>query len=93
MGINKFNMKKNSKKSKIDKYGLCSNEYKNNRNNAKLYFDRSIGKSPEMEVSKAMAKILKSQKSEKRPLATKIIGDEQVSGCILQPHYFVIIDR
>jgi len=61
MGINKFNMKKNSKKSKIDKYRLCSNEYKNNRNNAKVYFDRSIGKSPEMEVSKAIAKILKSK--------------------------------
>ena len=34
-----------------------------------------------------------SQNSEKRPLATKIIGNEQISGCILQPHYFVIIDR
>ena len=38
-------------------------------------------------------KIIRSQNSEKRPLATKIIGNEQISGCILQPHYFVIIDR
>ena len=58
MGINKFNMKKN-KKSKIDKYGLCLNEYKNNINNAKVYYDRAIGRSPEMEVSKAIANILK----------------------------------
>jgi len=50
---------KTSKSSKIDKYGLCSNEYKNNKNNADVYFKRAIGASPEMEVSKAMAKILK----------------------------------
>ena len=43
------------------------------------YFDKKI--------------INKSIKLEKRPLATKIVGDEQVSGCILQPHYFVIIDK
>ena len=36
--------------------------------------------------------INKSKSFEKRPLATRILGDEQVSGCILQPHYFVIID-
>tara|TARA_Y100000816_G_C26066700_1_gene560641 strand:+ start:610 stop:1422 length:813 start_codon:yes stop_codon:yes gene_type:complete len=52
-------MKKNSKNSIIDKYGLCLNEYKNNINNAKVYFDRAIGKSPEMEVSKAMTNIIK----------------------------------
>ena len=38
-------------------------------------------------------KINKSNKFERRPLATKIVGDEQVSGCILQPHYFIIIDK
>ena len=32
-----------------------------------------------------------SIEKEKRPLATRIIGDEQFSGCIMQPHYFVII--
>lgn len=47
-----------NKKSVIDKYGLCLNEYKNNKNNAKVYFDRAIGKSEEMETSKAMATIL-----------------------------------
>ena len=59
MGVNKFNMKKIIKKSKIDKHGLCLNEYENNFNNAKIYFDRATGKSPEMEVSKAIANILK----------------------------------
>ena len=59
MGVNKFNMKKIIKKSKIDKNGLCLNEYENNFNNAKIYFDRATGKSPEMEVSKAIANILK----------------------------------
>ena len=59
MGVNKFNMKKIIKKSKIDEYGLCLNEYENNFNNAKIYFDRATGKSPEMEVSKAIANILK----------------------------------
>ena len=59
MGVNKFNMKKILKKSKIDKHGLCLNEYENNFNNAKVYFDRATGKSPEMEVSKAIANILK----------------------------------
>ncbi len=51
-------MRKN-KKSIIDKHGLCLNEYKNNYNNAKVYYDRTVGKSPEMEVSKAMANLLK----------------------------------
>ena len=59
MGVNKFNMKKILKKSKIDEHGLCLNEYENNFNNAKIYFDRATGKSPEMEVSKAIANILK----------------------------------
>ena len=59
MGVNKFNMKKTTKKSKIDEYGLCLNEYENNFNNAKVYFDRATGKAPEMEVSKAIANILK----------------------------------
>ena len=54
-------MKNNDKRSKIDKYGLCLNEYENNFNNAKVYFDRATGKSPEMEVSKAMANILKNK--------------------------------
>ena len=52
---------KNNKRSIIDKYGLCLNEYKNNTNNAKVYYERAIGKSPEMEVSKAMANILKKK--------------------------------
>ncbi len=38
-----------------------------------------------------MKKIKNSSKKEKRPLATKILGNEQVSGCIVQPHYFIII--
>ncbi len=50
-----------SKKSKIDNHGLCLNEYKNNFNNAKVYFNRSIGKSPEMETSKALADLLKKK--------------------------------
>ena len=37
-------------------------------------------------------RIAKSINNEKRPLATRILGNEQVSGCILQPHYFVIIN-
>jgi ubiquinone/menaquinone biosynthesis C-methylase UbiE len=59
MGVNKFDMK--TKKSKIDNHGLCLNEYKNNVNNAKVYFNRSIGKSPEMETSKALANLLKKK--------------------------------
>ena len=43
--------------------GLCLNEYKNNFNNAKVYFNRSIGKSPEMETSKALADLLKKIKN------------------------------
>ena len=46
-------------KPSIDKYGLCLNEYKNNTNNATVYYNRAIGKFPEMETSKAMAKIIK----------------------------------
>ena len=37
--------------------------------------------------------ISKSKKNEKRPLATRIIGSEQFSGCLMQPHYFVIIKK
>ena len=48
-------MKKINKKNIIDRHGLCLNEYKNNKNNAKVYYNRAIGKSPEMETSKAMA--------------------------------------
>ena len=44
----------------VNKYGLCVEEYISNKNNAKVYFNRSIGKSPEMEVSIAMSKILKN---------------------------------
>ena len=61
MGVNQFDMKKNDKRSKIDKHGLCLNEYENNFNNAKVYFDRATGKKPEMEVSKAMANFLKNK--------------------------------
>ena len=60
MGIDKLYMKKKNKLV-IDKYGLCLNEYKNNINNAKIYYDRAIGKEPEMEVSKAMAKIIQKK--------------------------------
>lgn len=52
-------MKKKIKKSIIDKHGLCLNEYKKNHNNAKIYFDRATGKTPEMEASKAMANVVK----------------------------------
>ena len=52
---------KNLKKSKIDKHGLCLNEYEDNINNAKVYFDRATGKKPEMEVSKALSYILKNK--------------------------------
>ena len=44
---------------KLDKFGLCLEEYTNNKNNAQVYYNRAIGKSPEMEVSKALAKIVK----------------------------------
>ena len=37
--------------------------------------------------------INESIKKEKRPLATRIIGNEQVSGCLLQPHHFIIIEK
>ena len=43
------------------------NEYKNNKNNAKVYYERSTGKSPEMEVSKAISKILKPKIKNKIP--------------------------
>ena len=42
----------------VNKYGLCIEEYADNKNNAKVYYNRSVGKSPEMEVSKSMAKTL-----------------------------------
>jgi|TARA_B100001741_G_C16498604_1_gene573466 Methylase involved in ubiquinone/menaquinone biosynthesis len=54
-------MKNFSKKSKIDAHGLCLNEYENNFNNAKVYFDRATGKKPEMEVSKAIANLIKKK--------------------------------
>ena len=37
--------------------------------------------------------IQSSIKKEKRPLATRIINNEQFSGCLMQPHYFVIINK
>ena len=52
-------MKRKKQKPLIDKYGLCLNEYKDNKNNANIYYKRAIGKLPEMETSKAMAKLLK----------------------------------
>lgn len=53
--------------SKFDKYGLCLEEYTDNKNNAEVYYNRAIGKSPEMEVSKALAGIIKKiiKKNEK----------------------------
>jgi ubiquinone/menaquinone biosynthesis C-methylase UbiE len=44
---------------RLDKFGLCLEEYTDNKNNAQVYYNRAIGKSPEMEVSKALAKIVK----------------------------------
>ena len=58
MGAYKYNMK-TQKKPIIDKNGLCLNEYKKNHNNAKVYYERAIGKAPEMETSKAIANQLK----------------------------------
>ena len=54
---------------RFDKYGLCLEEYTNNYNNAKVYYNRAVGgKSPEMEVSKAMAKIIKKYIKDERVL-------------------------
>jgi ubiquinone/menaquinone biosynthesis C-methylase UbiE len=44
---------------KLDKFGLCLEEYADNENNALIYYNRAVGKSPEMEVSKALAIIVK----------------------------------
>ena len=33
-------------KKNIDKYGLCIEEYFENKNNAQVYYNRAIGKSP-----------------------------------------------
>ena len=52
---------KKLKKPSIDKYGLCLNEYTNNKNNAEVYFKRAVGLYPEMETSKAIANILKKK--------------------------------
>jgi hypothetical protein len=38
-------------------------------------------------------KIQSSIKKEKRPLATRVINNEQFSGCLMQPHYFVLINK
>jgi len=46
---------------RIDKFGLCLDEYENNKNNANIYFKRATGHLPEMEVSKALAKIVKKK--------------------------------
>ena len=48
---------KKLKNPSIDKYGLCLNEYRNNKNNAEVYFKRAVGLYPEMETSKAIANI------------------------------------
>ena len=56
-------------RNKIDKYGLCLEEYTSNKNNADVYFKRAIGKYPEMEVSKALSKIVnKSIKNNEKVL-------------------------
>ena len=54
---------------KLDKYGLCLEEYANNKDIAKIYYERAIGKSPEMESSKALAKILKKYVNENDKVA------------------------
>jgi ubiquinone/menaquinone biosynthesis C-methylase UbiE len=51
--------------SKINKYGLCLEEYTHNFNNADIYFKRATGKLPEMEVSKALAKLIKPRVKDK----------------------------
>jgi ubiquinone/menaquinone biosynthesis C-methylase UbiE len=43
---------------RLDKFGLCLEEYTTNKNNAQVYYNRAIGKSPEMEVSKALARLV-----------------------------------
>ena len=35
-------------------------------------------------------KINESIKKEKRHLATRVVGNEQFSGCLMQPHYYII---
>lgn len=52
-------IKKKKLSPQIDKYGLCLNEYQSNYNNAEVYYNRAIGKFPEMETSKALSKIIK----------------------------------
>lgn len=52
-------MNKKSLKPAINRYGMCINEYNNNKNNADVYYKRAIGQFPEMETSKAIANILK----------------------------------
>tara|TARA_S200000501_G_scaffold373624_1_gene421167 strand:+ start:450 stop:1244 length:795 start_codon:yes stop_codon:yes gene_type:complete len=47
----------------VNKYGLCIEEYATNKNNAQVYFNRAIGKSPEMEVSKSLSKIISNMVS------------------------------
>ena len=38
-------------------------------------------------------KIYESIKKEKRHLATRVVGNEQFSGCLMQPHYYIIIKK
>ena len=54
---------------KLDKYGLCLEEFTNNKDIAKIYYERAIGKKPEMESSKALAKILKKYVNENDKVA------------------------
>ena len=97
-------MSTKTKKPIINKYGLCLNEYKNNINNANVYYRRAIGKSPEMEVSKAMAEFVKRKisKNEKildvgcasghfyRSLKKKISSNFSYTGC---DPYQIFIDK
>ena len=46
---------------KIDKSGLCLDEYSTNKNIANIYFKKTIGKLPKMEASEALMKILKKK--------------------------------
>jgi len=64
---------------RIDKFGLCLDEYENNKNNANIYFKRATGHLPEMEVSKALAKIVKK----------KVLKNDQILdvGCACGHYY------
>jgi ubiquinone/menaquinone biosynthesis C-methylase UbiE len=44
---------------KVNKYGHCLEEFSENKNYSEIFYKRATGEYPEMEVSKAMANVLK----------------------------------